>query len=285
MSPALSSFREAAFMDGTNGVGYDRGSDYSRFITTDVESVMHDQQALVYLRIPFEVPSPRAVMSLELAVKYDDAYVAYLNGQPIVNRGMAFEPSVDSEPFYFHSDSLAVEDAVVDLTSSRDLLVAGTNWLAIGGLNESEGSSDFLIAAHLRGQVAAAQSQSDFAAWLEAMRPPQEASDRVALGDDPDGDGYVNESEYLLGSDPWRAASVPSITYSGGGLRFQGRGTDEGITYLIEQSATLMNDWEPTEHTVSPQLDSLPNGVVVYRGEVPLADDRQFYRVRAVRRE
>ncbi len=284
MLPKLSVLGEVAFHDGINGVGYDRESTYGPWINTDVRSEMADKQALLYLRIPFEVAAPEDVLRLSLTMNYDDAYVAYLNGTPIVERGMAADPSVDSEPFYYHSDSLAVTGAVVDLTSVRHLLEEGTNLLAIAGLNESRGSSDFLIAAQLKGQVGIASSASSFEDWIDILRPDGAPFDQMERHDDPDRDGHANIDEYLFGSHPWKAASRPTLRYAQGALTFHGRASQDGRGYVIEQSSTLGSDWEPT-NVVLDQEAALAEGVVAYRAVLPSSGLTQFYRVRALQEE
>jgi hypothetical protein len=51
--------------------------------TTDLRSQMQDISSSVYLRFPFNVPDLAAVQNLKLRLKWNDGYVAYLNGTEI----------------------------------------------------------------------------------------------------------------------------------------------------------------------------------------------------------
>ena len=49
-----------------------------------------------YTRIPFNVANPAAFDQLKLRMKYDDAFVAYLNGQEVARRNFAGTPAWNS---------------------------------------------------------------------------------------------------------------------------------------------------------------------------------------------
>ena len=68
-------FDDAAWIDGTGGVGYERSSGYESFITIDLHDAMHGANASCYIRIPFSL-SPNELIDasgLKLKVRYDDA--------------------------------------------------------------------------------------------------------------------------------------------------------------------------------------------------------------------
>ena len=69
------------------GVGYEAGSGYESFIGTDVTS-MRDAHPTVFIRARFHVADPAVFDSLTLRMRYDDGFVAYLNGVEI-GRGHA----------------------------------------------------------------------------------------------------------------------------------------------------------------------------------------------------
>jgi hypothetical protein len=77
----------AAFADsdwtlGTNGVGYGIGAITSLF-KTDVRT-MSNANASAYVRIPFTVNNPAIVSGLVLKMRYDDGFVAWMNGVEIL---------------------------------------------------------------------------------------------------------------------------------------------------------------------------------------------------------
>ncbi len=58
----------------------------SNIVATDISSRMYNSNATVYLRVPFSVVDPTAIEQLRLRVKYDDGFVAWLNGVEIARR-------------------------------------------------------------------------------------------------------------------------------------------------------------------------------------------------------
>lgn len=144
------SFREtSAWKTGRTGVGYETStSDYKGFIGLDVGE-MRNQNGSVYIRIPFQLDDPaalRSMTSLQLQMRYDDGFIAYLNGVRVAQENQPFgSPTWNSVARASHADNEATTFIPFDITGQMDLLVAGTNILAIHGLNTSLTSSDLLI--------------------------------------------------------------------------------------------------------------------------------------------
>ena len=76
------------------GVGFERSTGYENLISLDVGPQMYGKNASCYIRIPFLVPgrSPEAWASVTLKVRYDDGFVAYLNGVEIARRNFTGVP-------------------------------------------------------------------------------------------------------------------------------------------------------------------------------------------------
>jgi hypothetical protein len=146
-------FDDGAWTNGEAAVGYDDNADYRSHFTTDVASTMQDINTSAYIRIPFAVSDIPSLEGLTLWVKYDDGFIAYLNGVRVADRNAPATPSWDSTATGQHSDSQAVAFESIDISGSADLIAPGDNVLAIHGLNSDLGSSDFLIAAELDGRV------------------------------------------------------------------------------------------------------------------------------------
>ena len=133
--------------DKTGGVGYDDSyegqSPYKQFITYDVESEMMDQRNSCYIRVPFSITSANlaSLTSLTLSVRYDDAFVAYINGNEVARSNFIGDPEWNSTADSGHSDEQAVIFADFDLTSHIDTIQDGNNVLAVQGLNVSSTSS------------------------------------------------------------------------------------------------------------------------------------------------
>lgn len=122
---------------------------YRPFIRTDIETRMLGQNASAFLRLPFQVENPTVLSSLGLQVRYDDGFVAYLNGQEIASR---------NAPASLVWDSVATADRdllggltpeIIDLTAYLPLLSEGRNVLAFHGLNFAAGDGNFLLQPEL----------------------------------------------------------------------------------------------------------------------------------------
>ncbi len=142
-------FDDSAWISGQTGVGYDRDSDYDSLIETDLESELYGQRSGVYLRMRFFVTDPSAYTSLTLRMKYDDGYVAYLNGDFVESRNAPPAPTGDSSANASRSDTEAVLYESVDIGQAADVLRTGWNVLALHGLNSSSASGDMLIVPRL----------------------------------------------------------------------------------------------------------------------------------------
>ena len=145
------------------GVGYDEASTYLPYIDLSVESQMNNVNTTVYIRYEFQLDDPSQFTGLELSMRYDDGYVAYLNGQVIASRNAPGTLSWNSSASANHSDSAAVgfEKANITHPASLELLQAGANVLAIHGLNTSLSSTDMLIEPELRAITSMTSSESD----------------------------------------------------------------------------------------------------------------------------
>ncbi len=140
-------FDDTGWILGTTGIGYDRRGDYDDLIGTDIAE-MDGVNASVYIRVTFDLDDLAEIVAsdvLALRMKYDDGFVAYLNGVPVASANDPAGPTWNSVSTRSHSDSLAVVFEDFDITQHAGLLRVGTNVLAIHGLNRREGDSDMLI--------------------------------------------------------------------------------------------------------------------------------------------
>jgi len=142
----LASFDDSEWLTGTTGVGYD----YPGYVGLDV-SWMRGVATTVYIRIPFRVEDPISVDRLILRMKYEDGFVAYLNGFEVAR---ANAPEGQDVPWNaaataIREDSDAVHSEEFDISACKDRLVAGDNLLAIQGLNIDLISSDLLALPEL----------------------------------------------------------------------------------------------------------------------------------------
>jgi len=128
---------------GGGGIGY------RALIKTDVQTAMKGKNASVYLRQAFTVADASTLESLLMRVRYDDGFVASLNGQEVARRNAPATVAWDSAATAGHPNHQALVFEEINISASLGALQNGNNVLAIQGLNESAGDTDFLLAAEL----------------------------------------------------------------------------------------------------------------------------------------
>jgi hypothetical protein len=150
-------FDDSNWPKGTKGAGYENSSGYEDFISSTLDfenSVNRNDTETIYMRVEFDAESSTEFDRMELGVRYDDGFIAYLNGVEIARanaRGSANSIAAwNATASSSHSDAQAVIFQSFDVTSSIEHLKTGKNVLAIHGLNVSATSSDFLIWPILR---------------------------------------------------------------------------------------------------------------------------------------
>jgi hypothetical protein len=138
-------FNDSAWLTGKTGVGYD----YAGLVGLDVGAMRNVNQT-VYIRIPFAVSDAASADRLILKMRYEDGFVAYLNGAEVARAGApAGQLTWNSGAAANRPDDQAVVVQEFDITAHKDVLVKGNNVLAVHGLNAGVGSSDLLILPEL----------------------------------------------------------------------------------------------------------------------------------------
>ncbi len=147
-------FDDSAWMQGSGGVGFERNPgdpiNYTSLIGIDVESAMYNKNGTCYIRIPFTVDNPD-LSALTLRVRYDDGFIAWLNGSEVARRNYSGAPEWNATADTSHADSAAVVFEDIDLSAHIGKLRTGGNLLAIQGLNVTANSNDFLISVEMIG--------------------------------------------------------------------------------------------------------------------------------------
>jgi len=163
----------AACTGPPGGVGFDTRDDYDSYFSLDVQEQMHNHNATCYSRIPFSISGqPSSFSEIELRVRYDDGFVAYLNGTEVARRNFAGVPQWNSSADASHSDAVAVLFEDIDISEHLDTLQHPDNILAIHGLNTSAAHSDFLISVELVATATSSQDQllANALALLDGLR-------------------------------------------------------------------------------------------------------------------
>ncbi len=147
--PSSEPFDAASWILGTTGVGYERATGYEALIGLNVDTWMQANNS-VYLRIAFTVSDPATFNRLELRMKFDDGFAAFLNGVALTS---TYAPAT----LQWYSAATVSHEANTTAFTSYDVsdkvahLRAGRNILAIQGLNDRVGSSDMIIVPELHG--------------------------------------------------------------------------------------------------------------------------------------
>jgi len=142
------SFVDSAWRLGTGGVGFERGTGYESLFQIDVGTEMYKVNGSCYIRIPFALASA-GFSNLMLKVRYDDGFVAYLNGAEAARRNFTGDPQWNSLAGSANPDDAAKTQATIDISDYAGLLGPGVNLLAIHAMNTPVDSPDFLMSVEL----------------------------------------------------------------------------------------------------------------------------------------
>jgi|GEM_PF-605466 len=135
-----------------SGVGFDLGSDYNPFIDINIASELYNKGSSAYIRLPFDLSDAASLAQLNLTIRYDDGFYAYLNGVEIASRNASANPTWNSVATQNADENNNLE--TIDVSTFLSSLQNGQNVLAIHLLNRSNGSSDLLADASLNATTA-----------------------------------------------------------------------------------------------------------------------------------
>lgn len=150
------SFDDTDWLLGDTGIGYEADTGYESCIATNL-SDMQNKYISVYARRFFIVETPSRLTGLILTMDWDDGYIAYINGIQVDSR-YAPDPPTHDQPADTSNHEACCGTGTpsgpcppeqVDLSDHLDVLVAGTNVLAVQVHNLSLSSSDFLFIPQL----------------------------------------------------------------------------------------------------------------------------------------
>lgn len=148
----LGSFAGPSWRSVKLGVGMDGGGTYGAWIgeNGDFEDELLNHNGSLFVRIPFSVADPSKVTRALLRMRWDDGFVAYVNGTRVASNG-------DPDPLSWNSVATNNREEGqndewqgfgIDLTAVT-LRAGASNLLAIHGMNSSINSSDLLILPEL----------------------------------------------------------------------------------------------------------------------------------------
>ena len=171
-------FDDSGWQQGATGIGYEASAanTYDRYLGSNETG---DYVLGVYIRQEFNLSNSSEISELELQMRYDDGFVAYLNGHNLldVNTNEGFSSGFNSNAAFHHDDGIARTFITFDLKNFRHLLVDGKNVLSIHGMNTSASSSDMLFTPRL-----IAQTESPAESFVGYMTEPTPNAENIAAG-------------------------------------------------------------------------------------------------------
>ena len=118
-------------------------------IKTSLQSQMQNLRSSAFVRVPFSVTNAAQLGRLTLRMRYNDGFVAYVNGTEVARRNTPTLPAYDSTATASRSRNETITPEEIDLTPYLALLQDGTNILAVHGLNALATDSEFLLIPEL----------------------------------------------------------------------------------------------------------------------------------------
>jgi hypothetical protein len=144
----------SGWASGPSGFGYDAALKYATTL-----SDMRYYYSSLYVRHEFDILDPDKLEALNLSIKYDDGFVAYINGVEVARRKM---PAKETNPYPSYDvlatstmDYPTLEEIIISRDEFNNFnLTAGKNVLAIQGHNRSKDrSSDFALVVSLGAET------------------------------------------------------------------------------------------------------------------------------------
>lgn len=120
-------------------------------IGLDVEGSMKGVNASAYVRLPFLLSDLSDLDSLTMLLRYNDGFVAYINGVEAARSNAPATLSYNASATATRGVADSLQQEVFNLSAVLPQLQLGVNVLALHGLNVSTGDDNFLLLPELSG--------------------------------------------------------------------------------------------------------------------------------------
>lgn len=164
---------------------------------------MRNVNPSVYVRVPFMADKPENITQLRLLMRYDDGFVAWLNGVEIARANAPQNVSFNTPATQQNLDVDAVIPEDFDCSLYIPQLRKGVNILAIQGMNSSLNSSDLLMLPELDADVISAPSETMRVGYFTVPTPGRR---------NPSADLAVGPTLYPMTENPPRPAADHDVT-------------------------------------------------------------------------
>jgi hypothetical protein len=184
---------------------------------TDLGAFLHRQNSSLRLRVPFNVPALARYDHLELDLRYNDGFIAWLDGSEVARRGAP----ADTDPAWNvaatapRPPGAAATPEPIELTSWLARLTPGPHVLALQGLNQTADDPNFLIQVQLLARQASDVGDDDGPRFSE-VPPVGTLPFWVELANP--GRQPLDPGSYLLRSSRGESRSVPPASLGPGEL-------------------------------------------------------------------
>lgn len=134
-----------------SGVGLDQAGAYGAWLGTggDFEANLLNENGSIFLRLPFEVADPSLVTRLTLRMRWDDGFVASINGTEVASNRAPANRAWNSQATSSRGEGENDDWISYPIDLSGITLEAGQNLLALQGMNDAIDSPDLLILPEL----------------------------------------------------------------------------------------------------------------------------------------
>lgn len=148
-------FDDASWTLAATGIGYDTTGAFDPWFGTSPSGIcsnaLRNVNTSLCFRRTFHVSDPSKLSTAVLRMKYEDGFVAFVNGTEVGRENCTNAMAYNTKANTYVDET--VVNSWFDYPISNNLLVAGANLLAIQGVNSSLGSSDFLLLPEVSGTL------------------------------------------------------------------------------------------------------------------------------------
>ena len=125
---------------------------FSDLIQTDLSAALKDRQTTAWIRHSFDAPSQVGYSSLSLTLRYNDGFIAYLNGQEVARRNAPASPQWNSAANSVRSIQETLLPESIDLSAAAPLIRSTGNVLAVHWLTASPSDGNAFLDLGLSGK-------------------------------------------------------------------------------------------------------------------------------------
>jgi hypothetical protein len=202
-----------AVLPTEQGIGYsDNQAAFDSIIMTDVGDAMQGVNASLFSRMEFTAGSLAGYDTLTLSMKYDDGFIAYINGVEVARRNADNPLTWNATASAAQDNAQAVIFEEIDISAHLGLgtIVDGLNVLAIHSMNETAADGDLLMQAELKISRGALDPGLDLQPGLNRVQ--------IEAFSGPNGTGELVDSTHI---DVWNdtgPTNIYPLAEGGGGV-------------------------------------------------------------------